>query len=219
METFTLNAEIRTDMGKGASRRLRRQGSIPGIVYGAESSATPISLAHNNLMHQLEHEAFFSHILSLNLDGKTEKVVLKALQRHPWRESLLHIDLLRIKESEKLIMNVPLHLLNEDKCAGVKVGGGIVNRIMTELAVSCLPKDLPEYIEVDILNMEIGDSVHLGDLKMPEGVENHLLLHGNEESRMQSVVSINMPRAPSDETTEEEEGESGIQPEAEAPSE
>ena len=192
MQSFELNAEPRTDVGKGASRRLRRTGKVPGILYGADKETTMISLVHNDLMHQLEHEAFFSHILTIKLNGGSEKVVLKDLQRHPYKASLLHIDFQRVSESEELTMRIPLHFLNEDKCPGVKTGGGVISHIMTELEISCLPKDLPEYIEVDLINLELDDSIHLGDLKVPEGVVITALQHGGDASL--PVVSVHVPR-------------------------
>ena len=192
MQSFELSAESRTDMGKGASRRLRRTGKVPGIMYGANKEATMISLKHDDLVHQLEHEAFFSHILTIKLDGKSEKVVLKDLQRHPYKANLLHIDFLRVSESEELTMRIPLHFINEDKCPGVKTGGGVVSHIMTELEIICLPKNLPEYIEVDLITLEVGDSIHLGELKMPEGVVIAALEHGGDPS--QPVVSVHVPR-------------------------
>ena len=192
MQQFELNAEPREDVGKGASRRLRKSGRLPGIVYGTEKQAEMISLVHDDVLHQLEHEAFYSHILTLNVGDTSERVVLKDLQRHPYKPSLMHIDFLRIKEDEKLTMRVPLHFTNETKSVGVKTGGGVVSHIMTDLEVSCLPKDLPEYIEVDLLEVNLGETVHLGDLKLPDGVEIYALQHGGDPA--QPVASIHLPR-------------------------
>ena len=192
MQSFEINAEPRTDVGKGASRRLRRAGKVPGILYGADKEATAISVIHDDLKHQLEHEAFFSHILTIKLNESIEKVVLKDLQRHPYKTSLLHVDFQRINEAEALTMRIPLHFINEEKCPGVKTGGGVISHIMTELEISCLPKDLPEFIEVDLINMEVGDSIHLGELKTPEGVVITALEHGGDPS--QPVVSVHIPR-------------------------
>src|SRR5690606_18548293 len=126
-----------------------------------------IALDHGLLLRQAENEAFFSRILTINMDGKSERVVLKDLQRHPYKPLIMHIDFQRINESEELTMRVPLHFLNEDKCVGVKTGGGVISRIMTELEVSCLPKDLPEYIAIDLAELNVGDTVHLGDIRLP----------------------------------------------------
>ncbi len=187
MQQFELGARPRADTGTGASRRLRKSGRLPGIIYGAQQQAQLISLVHDEVLHQLEHEAFYSHILSLTVGDKTERVVLKDLQRHPYKPSLIHIDFLRIKEDEKLTMRVPLHFSNEAKSVGVKSGGGMVSHIMTELEVSCLPKDLPEFIEVDLLEVDVGETVQLGDLTLPDGVE-----HGGDPA--QPVATIHVPR-------------------------
>ena len=170
-------------------------------------------------MHQLEHEAFFSHILTIKLDGSSEKVVLKDLQRHPYKPHLLHVDFQRINEAEELTMRIPLHFINEDKCPGVKTGGGVVSHIMSELEIVCLPKDLPEYIEIDLINMEVGDSIHLGDLKMPEGVVIAALEHGGDPS--QPVVSVHVPRVieEPEETVAVEEGAEVKEETAAAPEE
>ncbi|HEY7841158.1 MAG TPA: 50S ribosomal protein L25/general stress protein Ctc [Gammaproteobacteria bacterium] len=193
MEQFELNAEPRTDKGKGASRRLRRAGKLPGIVYGTDREAQPIMLAHDDLVHHLEREAFFSHILTLAIGGKREKVVLKDLQRHPFRPIVMHIDFQRIDETQELTMRIPIHFINEAECVGVKTGGAVVSRIMTEVEVSCLPKDLPEYIEVDVGPLNIGDTVHLSDLKLPPGVSIYAMKHGGDGS--QTVASVHIPRA------------------------
>lgn len=200
MQQFEINAELREDVGKGASRRLRTTGKFPGIVYGAKEDAVSITLTHNEIMHQLEHEAFFSHILTLTIGKQSEKVVLKDLQRHPFKAQLLHIDFQRIDEKQKLTMRVPLHFINAQQCVGVKQGGGVISHVMTEIEISCLPKDLPEFIEVDLLNIELGETVHLGDLTLPEGVEIYALLHGGDTAR--PVASVHIPRV--EEETEEE---------------
>ena len=192
MNQFELVAEKREDVGKGASRRLRRDGKLPGIVYGTDKEPMMITLPHNDVMHHLEHEAFYSHILTLNVGKDKEKVVLKDLQRHPYKRLLLHIDLLRVNENEALTMRVPLHFINEDKAAGVKQGGGIISHTLTELDIVCLPKDLPEYIEVDMLEVALDQTVHLSDLVLPEGVQIYSLLHGGDDSL--PVAAIHAPK-------------------------
>ncbi len=192
MQQFELNAEPREDVGKGASRRLRGAGKLPGIIYGTDKKAMPITLIQNDVLHQLEHEAFLSHILTLNVGKKSEKVVLKDLQRHPYKAHILHIDFLRIDEKKKLTIRVPLHFINETKCIGVKEDGGVVSRVMSEVEISCLPKDLPEYIDVDLADLELGETIHLGDLKLSDGVEIYALLHGGDPAR--SVASVYIPR-------------------------
>ena len=167
---FTVNAEPRADTGKGASRRLRRTGRLPGIVYGAHQEPTMISLNHNELIHQLENEAFYSNLLTLKLGDTTETVVLKDLQRHPAKPFVLHADFQRVKSDEKIRLHIPLHFINEDKCPGIKAGGQASHQL-SDVDITCLPKDLPEFIEVDVSEMQIGDAIHLSELKLPAGVE------------------------------------------------
>ena len=206
-EAFELLAESRTDVGKGASRRLRRAGRLPGIVYGHHSEATPITLDADTVKHQLDNEAFYSHILTLKVDSKkSERVVLKDLQRHPYKPLALHIDLQRVSEDEALHMNVPLHFLNEEKCKGVRQSDGVIARIYNELEILCLPKDLPEYIEVDILDLDLGEAIHMNEIKLPEGVELYAAHHGGDIE--QPVVTVQAPRVAEEEETEGEgEGE------------
>ncbi len=177
---FVLTAELRTEQGKGASRRLRRTGRVPAILYGAGKEPVPLSVNHNELLRHLENEAFYSHILTIDVDGKKEQAVLKDLQRHPAKPFILHLDLMRVSAGEKIRVNVPLHFVGEDVAPGVKIGGGIVNHAITEVEISCLPKDLPEYIEVDLSRLELGESLHLSDLQLPPGVELVQLLQGEE---------------------------------------
>jgi len=204
MQQFELDAEPRGDVGKGASRRLRREGKLPGVVYGSKKDAKCITLKHNVVMHQLENEAFYSHILTLNIGKEKEQVILKDLQRHPYKPTLLHIDFQRIDEKEKLTIRVPIHFINESKCVGVKQGGGVISHIMNEMEISCLPKDLPEFIEVDLENVDLGDAVHLGDLKLPEGVECYALVHGGVAD--QPVVTVHLPRVAEEEEQVAAEG-------------
>jgi large subunit ribosomal protein L25 len=190
--TFEVNAEPRSDQGKGASRRLRRTGVVPGIVYGAAQDAQRISLKHDEFMHQLQNEAFFSHILTLKLGGESVKVVLKDLQRHPFRPIILHADFLRIDENKEITMRVPIHFINEGICDGVRNGGGVISHIMNEVEVSCLPRHLPEFITVDMEHIALNQTVHLSDLGMPEGVTNYALKHGGDPTR--PVVNVHIPR-------------------------
>ena len=208
MDQFELTAEPREDVGRGASRRLRRTGKLPGIVYGADQVTTAITLDHDDVVHHIEHEAFYSHILTLKIGKEKQKVVLKDMQRHPFKPRILHIDLQRVSETEELTMRVPLHFLNEEKCIGVKQGGGVISHLMTELEITCLPKNLPEYIEVDMLDVNVGDTIHLGDLKLPEGVEAYNLAHGGDATA--PVVSVHIPKI----ITEEEELEAEAELEA-----
>jgi large subunit ribosomal protein L25 len=206
---FTITAEKRADVGKGASRRLRRAGKIPGVIYGANKDATPLTLEHDPLLHQLENEAFFSHILDINIDGTSEKAVLKDLHRDPAKPKIMHIDFLRVSETAKISMHVPLHFVNEEKSVGVKAGG-IVTHLMTSVDVSCLAKDLPEYLEIDVSSLDVGQSVHLSEISLPSGVEIPELAQGPDHDL--PVVSVQPPKGGA--AAEEEEAE-----EAEAPAE
>jgi large subunit ribosomal protein L25 len=191
-QTFDFNATRRELLGTGASRRSRRAGQVPGIVYGAGKPPVNILVQHNDLLHRLEHEAFYSHVLTMTLDGKPEKVVLKDMQRHPFKPRVLHVDLLRVDEKEAIEMHVPLHFLHQDTCIGVKQGGGSISHHMTEMAVHCLPKDLPEFIAVDVSALHIGQVLHLGELPLPAGVQAAVLVHGGDP--LQPVVSCHAPR-------------------------
>ena len=205
MDQFEISGQPRDVMGKGASRRLRRAGKVPGILYGGGKEPLLIQIDHNELFQRLRQEAFYSHILTLKVDGKTDSVVLKALQRHPWKAQIMHVDLLRIDEKAELTMRVPIHFLNEEKCLGVRTSGGVIQHLLTELEVSCLPKDLPEYIEVDVEDLDIGDTILIGHLQMPDGVRLVTLLHGGDPT--QSLVSVQIPKIIVEEveTTEEDE--------------
>ncbi|HEX7813353.1 MAG TPA: 50S ribosomal protein L25/general stress protein Ctc, partial [Burkholderiales bacterium] len=166
-----VNAMPRSLQGTGASRRLRGQAKVPGILYGGDKPAQNIELDHNSLFHQLKQEAFHASILSMNLDGKKDRVLLRDVQMHPWKQMILHVDFQRVSANKKIHMKVPLHFINAELAPGVKTGGGIVSHVMNEIDITCLPDALPEFIEVDLQTLELGSSVHLADLKIPEGVE------------------------------------------------
>lgn len=189
--SFELNAEPRTDTGKGASRRLRHAGKIPAIMYGGNKDPEALTLNHNEVIRNLEHEAFYSHILTIKVGGSETRAVLRDLQRHPSKPFVQHMDLQRVSETEKIRMHVPLHFLGEEVAPGVKAGGMISHEII-EVEVECLPKDLPEYIEVDISGMDVGDSLHLSDLAIPGGVD--LLELARGEGHDLGVVSIHAKR-------------------------
>ena len=199
---FSLNAKKREDQGKGASRRLRRHAVtlVPAIVYGAQKAPQNITLEHKDLVKALDNEAFYTHIIALNVDGKKEDVLIKAIQRHPAKPLIMHMDFLRIDKTQKITLRVPLHFINQEICAGVKTGGGIISHNMSELEIRCLPADLPEYISVDMTNVQLGQIVHISDLKLPKGVESVQLSHG--ASHNLSVAAVNAPKAEkADETT------------------
>lgn len=209
MADYELQAEPRSEQGRGAVRRLRRDGQVPAILYGAQKDPLAIKLAENRLRRQLSNEAFFSHVLTVKVEGREEKAVIKALHRHPATERVLHLDLLRVSETQRLTMLVPIHFENEESSRGRKAGG-VVSHHMTEVEIVCLPKDLPEYLAVDMQEMEIGDSLHLSQVPLPEGVEVPALAHGPEHD--QPVVSIQVTR--DIDVEDEEEGEDAETPEA-----
>ncbi|MDX1514603.1 MAG: 50S ribosomal protein L25/general stress protein Ctc [Gammaproteobacteria bacterium] len=169
MNQFEVIAETRKETGTPPSRRLRKAGKIPGVLYGADQDATPILMDENAITKQLEHEAFFSHILNIKVDGEDTQAVIKALQRDPATSKVAHLDFLRVSSAHEIEMNVPLHFINEETCPG-KRAGGVVSHLEVDLEITCLPKDLPEYIEVDMSNMDIGGVIHLSEIKLPEGV-------------------------------------------------
>jgi large subunit ribosomal protein L25 len=204
-DKFQLTANARTESGTGVSRRLRRAGLIPAVIYGAGKNPEWISLSHKDISHALNHEAFYSHILTIQVDGgKSEKVVLKDLLRHPFKRQILHADFLRVNASEKLTMNVPIHFAGEESAPGVKAGG-VLSKQKTEVEIRCLPANLPEFIEMDISTMKMDQTLHLSDLKLPQGVELALLKLDDEHNL--PIASIHQPRAakeatPAAETTE-----------------
>jgi len=208
---FEVQAEARTDEGKGASRRLRHAGQIPAVVYGAEKEPVSISLNHNQFLRHLDEEAFYAHILTLVVDGKKDQVVLKDLQRHPANDNkIIHADFLRVHAGHEMTMTVPVHFIGEDVAPGVK-DGGQVSHMITEVEIACLPKDLPEYIEADISGLEMDGSIHLTELALPKGVSLTALTHHQEEELEegersaydQAVASIHMPRVQEVEEDEE----------------
>jgi large subunit ribosomal protein L25 len=189
---FELDAETRQDIGKGASRRLRHAHKVPAVIYGANKPPVSLTLDHNKVVHALSHEAFYSHILTLKIEKESEKVILKSVQRDPARPRVLHIDFLRISADQKLHMHVPLHFIGDDKASGVK-DGGIIAHLISDIEVSCLPANLPEFIEVDTSKMQLNETLHLSDLKLPHGVELVAFSHGVEGHDL-PVASIHKPR-------------------------
>ena len=189
-EDFDLIAEFRDDMGKGASRRLRREGKVPAILYGGGRPPRNLAFDHNRVIQQLENESFYSSVLNVKVGDKEQAVILKDLQRHPARRQILHMDLQRILEDEEIRMNVPIHFVNEDKAPGVKVGVGKVSHLITDVEVVCLPRYLPEYLEIDIGDLELDEMRYISDIPVPEGVEIPALAQGEEAN--QPIVSIHV---------------------------
>ena len=193
MADFELNAALRKDKGKGASRRLRRNADmIPAILYGAGKEALPLTLAHKDIHKACQNEAFFSRIITIIADGNSQQAIVKDLQRHPAKDRIMHADFLRIQMDQAITVEVPLHFLNEDSCLGVRQGGGNVSHNMTSIEISCLPGDLPEYIEVDIEELDLGDSIHISGLKLAEGLSIPSLQQGADHDHV--VVSVNAPK-------------------------
>ncbi len=187
-QDFDLIAEIREDQGKGASRRLRREGKVPAIIYGAGRPPRQLAFDHNRVMQQLENESFYSSILSIKVGERDQAAIVKDIQRHPAKNRVMHMDFQRIVADEKIKMNVPIHYLNAEDAVGVKQGGGSVSQLITDVEVSCLPKDLPEYFEVDIEQLELDEMLHLSDIKVPEGVEIPQLAQGPEHDHACRLV-------------------------------
>jgi large subunit ribosomal protein L25 len=178
-ENFVVDAQLRNDEGKGASRRLRRTGMVPAVIYGGSTAPQSISLALNVMLQHIEHEAFFSHILDINVAGKSEKAVVKDIQMHPFKPVIMHMDFQRVDENSVIRMHVPIHFIGEDVAPGIK-SGSVFTHQLTSVDVSCPANKLPEFIELDVSGMKMGDSLHLSDIKLPAGVEIVELSHGPE---------------------------------------
>jgi large subunit ribosomal protein L25 len=194
-----VKATKRAAQGTGASRRLRNAGRVPGIVYGGVAQPQSIEIDHNELYQHLRKEAFYSSVLTLSLEGAEEMCLLRDVQRHPFRPLILHVDFQRIDATHKIHQKVPLHFVNADIAPGVKLSGGMVQHVMTELDVRCLPKDLPSFIEVDLSKLEASHSMHVSELKLPAGVE--AALHKGEDPVVATIV-IRGAGAASDEVAE-----------------
>jgi large subunit ribosomal protein L25 len=215
MATIEFTAFPRTTEGRGASRRMRRAGKAPGIVYGGIAAPQPVELDHNALFHALRNEAFHSSILTMKLDGASTRVLLRDVQMHPYRNEILHVDFQRVDENRRIHMKVPLHFVHGETSPAVKLSGAIVSHVMAELDITCLPKDLPEFIEVDLANLDVGKSVHVSALKLPPGVT--VVTHGKLDPVVAAAV---VPKAHVEETAEvaaaEGEAAAGAAPAAEA---
>ena len=201
-DLFTLDAEVRTDLGKGASRRLRHANKVPAILYGEGKESVSLTLAHNKVFRAQQEEAFYSHVLTLNVDGKPVECLIKDMQRHPFKQIIMHMDFMRIDATHAVHVNAPIHFVNEE--AAEKKGGKIAHQL-NEIAVSCLPGDIPEFIEVDVAGLEVGQTLHLSDITLPKGVTSDELAKG--ESHDQAVATLNAPKGSSDEDDSEEAAE------------
>jgi large subunit ribosomal protein L25 len=197
-DQFEIQAEVREDMGKGASRRLRRLADqVPAIIYGGDKDPQPLSLVRKDFERALENEAFYSHVLSIKVGKTKEKAILKDLQRHPAKDSVMHADFMRVNDKVALKVHVPIHFMNEEESIGVKVQGGIVQHQTTDIEILCLPGDIPEYIEVDMAEVETGQIVHLSEVTLPKGVTSVALALGEDHDL--AIASINAPKGGGDE--------------------
>ncbi|MGM0543445.1 MAG: 50S ribosomal protein L25/general stress protein Ctc [Pseudomonadota bacterium] len=211
MSDFSLKASVRHDLGKGASRRLRRANQqVPAVVYGGEKGAQSIAVEKTAFYKAIEDESFFSSVITLVIEGKEEQVVVRDLQRHPYKPLLTHADFLRVDATHEITMNVPLHVVGEDACVGIKDQDGELHVLANEVAISCLPKDLPDYLEIDISNVEVGTTLHLSDLALPAGVTSVDLSHGEDHDN--AVLSVTKMKVRT--SDEDEDGESGSEDEA-----
>ncbi|ATJ82080.1 50S ribosomal protein L25/general stress protein Ctc [Halomonas beimenensis] len=206
MSDYTLTASVRNDLGKGASRRLRRANEqVPAIIYGGEQAPQPIAVDKTSFYKAIEEEAFFSSVINLKVDGKDQQVVVRDLQRHPYKPLVTHADFMRIDATHEITMRVPLHVVNAETAKGVKDEGGELHVLANEVEVSCLPKDLPDYLEVDIADVALGTTLHLSDLSVPAGVTLVALSHGEEYDN--AVLSITQAKVRGEEAEEGEEAE------------
>ena len=218
-DKISLNVEPRSDSGKGASRRLRNQGLVPAILYGGKFDPVQISIAHNEFIHELEKETIYTQVVDLKMGGKVQEVILRDLQRHPYKNKILHADFFRIDKNTPIKVVVPVHVNNAEDCVGVKMDGGMLTQLVTEIEIIALPKDLPEYLELDALELHLGEILHLTDIQMPEGVQIVSLTHHEEvediehsdlnvgvlsvvKTRAEEVIEDEAPEAPDSEGDE-----------------
>ena len=202
-----LNATLRDDMGKGASRRLRHANKVPAIIYGTGKDPVCLTLEQKDIQYVLPNEAFYSQVLELSIEGKSEDVLLRDLQHHPYKMNILHIDFVRVDAKKVVHVHIPLHFLGEDVAPGVKTEGGAVSHVIMEVEVECLPKNIPQFIEVDLSEMHLNDIIHLTDLKLPEGVEILALKHGDVEEHDTAVANIHIRKIIEEEPEVEETAE------------
>ncbi|WP_168013495.1 50S ribosomal protein L25/general stress protein Ctc [Halomonas salinarum] len=206
MSDFNLNASVRHDLGKGASRRLRRADlSIPAIIYGGEKTPQSIAIEKAPFYKAIEDESFFASVITLNVEGKQEQVVVRDLQRHPYKPLVTHADFLRVDATHELTLHVPLHVVGEDASKAIKDEDGELHQLASDVEISCLPKDLPEYLEVDISELELGTTLHLSDLTVPAGVTIVALTHGEDHDN--AILNITKAKVMAEQTDEEEEAE------------
>lgn len=206
---YQINAEARSASGKSASRRYRREGKTPAVVYGAGKDNVSLLLDHREIFHKLETEGFHSAIIKINVGKTVEQAILRDVQMHPIKPNVMHVDFQRVSATEKLHIAVPIHFIGEEEAPGVKTDHGIMSHLINEVDVSCLPADLPEFLEVDVSGLQLNDTVHLSDLKVPEGVEITALLHEGED---QPIATVYAPQVEVEEDLEAEAAEEAAEP-------
>ncbi len=206
-KSHELAVQRRKDEGKGASRRLRRAKRVPAIVYGGDLAPVSIDMDHKDVFFASEHEWFYSAILDLNLDGDVQQVLLRDMQRHPFKQQILHLDFMRITAGQEIRIRVPVHFLNQDESPAGKTSNVVITHEMTEVEITCLPKNLPEFIELDLAKMEVGDTVHLSELKLPEGVEIPALKFGEDHDSAVAVARFAKEEVDEEPETGEAEGD------------
>ncbi len=206
-DQFELIARVRARSGTNLVRRLRREGDVPAVLYGGDKGNVHIAINHDVLFHSLEKEEFHSAVIIINTDGNKEQAILRDVQRHPYKISILHADFQRVDEKKTLTMPLPIHFIGEQDCVGVKTSGGIISHLINDVEISCLPGDLPESIELDITHLDLNESLHLSDIKLPEGVSITTLMHDENNEHDYAVVSVLPPRieiGPTEVVAEEE---------------
>lgn len=201
--TITIAAKRRTDIGKGASRRLRHEGEIPAVIYGSGGPAESVTLPHNKIKLALASESIYSSVFDLNVDGKTEHVILKAIQRHPYKPIIMHMDLLRVSSKDIVIKDIPLHFMNENSNKAVKAGG-MISHVINHVEIRCQAKDLPEFIEVDLSKLELNQSLHLSDLILPKGAHFTANIKEQDHNKLVAILHASKGNAEEAEPTENE---------------
>ena len=208
-DQFELIARKRARSGTNLVRRLRREGDVPAVIYGGEKENLSIAINHDVLFHSLEKEEFHSAIIVINTDGEKEQAILRDVQRHPHKINILHADFQRVEQNKELTMSLPIHFIGEEECVGVKNDGGVLSHLMNDVEIICLPKDLPEAIELDVTELGLNESLHLSDIKLPEGVNITTLLYDEENEHDYAVVSVLPPRIEVDPEELDEADEAG----------
>ena len=209
-EEIELIARVRARTGTSLVRRLRKEGDVPAILYGGNKENLSIAINHDVLFHSLEREDFSSQVITINTDGNKEQAILRDVQRHPHKINIMHADFMRIDKNKPIQMSLPIHFIGEEECAGVRLGGGLISHLMNEVEITCLPKDLPESIELDVTELKLGESLYLSDIKLPEDVQFTAFTHGDIEEHNNAIVSVQAPRVEAEVDEDEESAETEV---------